>query len=200
MYYYRNLSPEEQSQAVENRIRKRQPWHSPPHRKVEGKLYYLITAACYEHHHIIGKTPGRMVECECSVLEACSKTQSDVYAWCILPNHYHILVRTESLKSLLKQLGQFHGRSSYQWNNEDDQRGRHCWFNSFDRFIRSDRHFWASLNYIHHNPVHHGYAEKWQDWLWSSAQEFIEQNGRDETLKIWREYPLRDYGQKWDTF
>jgi REP-associated tyrosine transposase len=56
------------------------------------------------------------------------------------------------------------------------------------------------LNYLHHNPVHHGYVEKWLDWPWSSAAEFIEQNGREETAKMWLEYPLLDYGKKWDTY
>ena len=66
--------------------------------------------------------------------------------------------------------------------------------------MRSDRHFFASLNYVHHNPVHHGYVEKWLDWPWSSAAEFINQNGREEAAKLWRDYPLLDYGKKWDIY
>jgi len=54
------------------------------------------------------------------------------------------------------------------------------------------------VNYIHHNPVHHGYVEKWQDWPWSSATDFIERVGRETALKIWREYPVFDYGKTWD--
>lgn len=200
MYYYRKLTLEEQQRILEDRIRKRHPWHSPPHREFRGRNQYLITSACYDHQSIIGESTERMSQCENELLNICKKTKAEIYAWCVLPNHYHILVKTDELKPLLKNLGQFHGRSSHQWNGEDNRRGRQCWCNSYERYIRSERHFWATLNYIHHNPVHHGYADKWQDWPWSSAEEFIKQNGRDEALRIWHEYPLLDYGKKWDIF
>ncbi len=200
MYYYRQMTPEQRELILEDRKRKRQPWHSPPHLEVEGNKYYLVTAACYEHRHIIGQTDERMTECEEKVMKTCADFGAGIYAWCLLPNHYHILLRTEHIKALIKELGQFHGRTSFKWNGEDDQRGRKCWFNAFERFIRSERHFWASLNYVHNNAVHHGYADKWQDWPWSSAEDFLNQHGREETLRIWLEYPLYDYGKKWDIF
>ena len=200
MYDYRDMTPEEKSRVVEERRRKHVPWHSPPHSEIAGNVSYLITAACYEHQHIIAQTMERMVECEEGVLEVCRDVGAKVYAWCILPNHYHVLLRTERIKELLKGLGQFHGRSSFKWNGEDGRRGRHCWYNAFERHMRSDRHFFASLNYVHHNPVHHGYTDNWIDWSWSSAAEFIEQNGREETTRLWREYPLLNYGKKWDIY
>jgi hypothetical protein len=54
------------------------------------------------------------------------------------------------------------------------------------------------VNYIHNKPVHHGYVDCWQDWLWSSAAEFLDRVGRARTLQIWREFPILDYGKKWD--
>jgi putative transposase len=76
--------------------------------------------------------------------------------------------------------------------------GRQVWFNCFDRVIKSHRHFWASVNYIHHNPVHHGYVDAWQDWPWSSAAQFLERVGRERALEIWHQFPILDYGKKWD--
>jgi putative transposase len=200
MYNYRQMTSEERRRIVENRRRKHVPWHSPPHLEVAGEVSYLVTAACYEHLPIVGLSPERMSECEEGVLDACREIGARIYAWCILPNHYHVLVRTGQIKALLKNLGQFHGRSSFNWNGQDKKRGRHCWYNAFDRYIRSDRHFFASLNYVHNNPVHHGYVEKWLDWPWSSAAEFIEETGREEALRLWQEYPLLDYGKKWDIY
>jgi len=54
------------------------------------------------------------------------------------------------------------------------------------------------MNYIHHNPVHHGYVEKWQDWPWSSAAAFLDNAGPERALQLWRKYPILDYGKKWD--
>jgi len=54
------------------------------------------------------------------------------------------------------------------------------------------------MNYVHNNPVHHGYVDRWTDWPWSSAEKYLEAVGRDRASEIWREYPLLDYGKKWD--
>ncbi len=198
MYDYRKLTPEQRAEIIEYRRRRHQPIHSPPHWDLGIGDIYFISAACYEHASIIGKHPTRMSQCEESVLSACHEAATATYAWCVLPNHYHLLVQTADLKRFTKALGQFHGRSSFEWNQEDAARGRKVWHRCFDRAIRSGRHFLASVNYIHHNPVQHGYVDKWQNWLWSSAKEFLDQVGTEEATRIWREYPILDYGKKWD--
>jgi putative transposase len=81
---------------------------------------------------------------------------------------------------------------------KDQQRGRQVWYNCFERPIKSERHFWATLNYVHHNPVHHGYVERWQEWPWSSAAIFLESIGKEKAKGIWKDYPILDYGKKWD--
>jgi putative transposase len=192
------MTPEERRRALELRRHRSFPWHSPPHWKIDGDCQYLVSAACYEHALIIGKNSDRMSHCEGEVLDTCREFASTVYGWCILPNHYHILLRTNIIRELRHALGQFHGRSSFIWNGEDLTRGRKVWHNCFERPIKSERHFWATLNYIHHNPVHHGYVERWQDWPWSSAERFLERIGRDIAAEIWRAYPILDYGKKWD--
>jgi putative transposase len=198
MYTYRSLSPAQQQEVVEYRRQQRRPWHSPPHWDYTNARQFIISGACYEHAAIIGQSHQRLTECEHDLLAVCESLTSAIYAWCILPNHYHLLVRTEWIKALRKAIGQFHGRTSYRWNLEDEQRGRQTRFNCFDRPIKSNRHFWASVNYIHHNPVKHGYVETWQDWPWSSAPEYLERVGQTTAQKIWREFPILDYGKNWD--
>jgi REP-associated tyrosine transposase len=43
-----------------------------------------------------------------------------------------------------------------------------------------------------------GHAEKWQDWPWSSAADFLERMGRETAEKIWREFPVLEMGKTWD--
>lgn len=198
MYDWRKMTHEQQQQALTIRHSRNLPWHSPPHFDFPGTHSYLLSAACYEHADIIGQSPERMSECEYETLKIYRGFCLSLHAWCILPNHYHALVKTDRFTALRRALSQFHGRSSFNWNYQDNCRGRKVWFNCFERRIKSDRHFWATLNYIHHNPVAHGYVDRWQDWPWSSASEFLMQAGRTRALELWVKYPILDYGKKWD--
>jgi putative transposase len=198
MYDYRKLTPEQKVEAVEYRRLHEQPLHSPPHLDFIGQRQFFITATCFEHKHHIGRRHERMTDFEANLLAGCQKFATSIYAWCVLGNHYHVLLRTDDIEALRHELGLLHGRSSYYWNGEENQRGRQVWFNCFDRVIKSHRHFWASVNYIHHNPVQHGYVDRWQDWPWSSAASFLERVGHETASKIWREFPILDYGKKWD--
>jgi len=200
MYYWRSLSDKQRDEVREYRRTQHLPKHSPPHFEFDGPTRYIVTAACYEHKHIAGSSAIRMSECEEGVITACEKFASAIYAWCILPNHYHVLLETAELKQLTKELGLFHGRSSYKWNGEDSQRGRQVWHNCFERKIKSERHFYASLNYVLNNAVHHGYVERWQDWPWSNASQYLDEVGEERAVEIWREYPVLGYGEKWDVF
>ena len=198
MYYWRRLSESQRKDVLEYRRLQRYPLHTPPHFDVSSDCQFIITATCYEHKKIIGKSPERMTETEKAVLDICHSNGAIIYAWCILLNHYHLLLRTDNIKKVRAALGKFHGSSSYRWNSEDDQRGRKVWHNCFERKMRSERHFFASLNYVLNNAVHHGYVDRWESWIWSNASEYLEMVGREQALKIWKEYPIRDYGSKWD--
>jgi putative transposase len=132
MYDWRKMTNEERAQALELRRARGFPKHSPSHWDLEGEHQYLISASCYEHTSIIGKTAQRMTDCEAEVLTVIRQHSREVYAWCVLPNHYHMLVLTEAIKELRSGLGQFHGRSSFIWNGEDRARGRKVWYNCFE--------------------------------------------------------------------
>lgn len=198
MYHWRKMTEGDRKQVLELRKARNLPWHNPPHLDFNVARQYLISSSCYEHVPVIGKDPERMTECESEVLRICDNFSSRIYAWCILPNHYHVLVKTERIKELRRKLGQFHGRSSFEWNRTDNRRGRKVWYNCFEKPMKSERHFWATLNYVHHNPVHHGYVRRWSDWPWSSALQYLEKVGLEEAKRIWLKYPILDYGKKWD--
>ena len=85
-------------------------------------------------------------------------------------------------------------------NRRDDKTGRQCWFRAQDRCMRSKRHYLTTINYIHNNPVKHGYVDKWVEWPYSSFHWYLENKGRDWLIDTWREYPVLNYGDTWDVF
>ena len=95
-------------------------------------------------------------------------------------------------------LGRLHGQTSFTWNTEDGTRGRKVWFRCLERNVRGERHRMATMNYVHHNAVHHGYVKTWKDWPFSSAHEFLEKMGYTEAQHIWKTYPILNFGKGWD--
>ena len=196
MYYWRRLSPEERKRILSSRKARNCPWHSPPHSGGEGR--YMVTASCYEHAPIIGSSIKRFIEFEESLIDVLNRNSISVYAWVVLSNHYHGLVATENISFLLQGLHRLHGKTSFAWNGEDDCRGRKVWFGAVETIMKSERHFWASMNYIHNNPVKHGYVKKWEDWPFSSTLQYLDSVGREEAERIRREYDISGMGEGWD--
>jgi putative transposase len=197
MYRWRHMTPKQRREALDYRRRYELPWHSPPHYSDESGLY-LLTAACYEHRAIIGASPQRMAEFEQELLTTTHLHAKKTLAWIVLPNHYHLLIAVSDIAELLRKLGQFHGRTSFHWNRTESCRGRQVWHRVAETAMKSERHFWATLNYVLHNAVRHRYVRRWQDWPYSNAAQYLEEIGRKEARRRWSEYPILDYGKDWD--
>jgi putative transposase len=197
MYQWRKLSQQQRTELLRFRQRNSRPWHSPAH-FVGSNSRYLLTASCYEHQPFVGFTADRMSAFVNDLLRTLESHCDLISGWSLLPNHYHALVHTGQLRVLLSDIGRLHGRTSRAWNLEEGQAGRKVWCSCAETAMKSDRHYWATLNYVHHNPVHHGYVERWQDWPFSSAAAYLAKVGREIAGKTWNTYPVLDYGKDWD--
>ena len=192
MYRWREMSADQRQAVLLERQLQRLPWHGPPHYESENQ-HYLITAACYEHRPIVGANPTRMSTFEQELLSFCEQSCQRVYAWVILPNPYHFLAHLPHIKWMLKGLGELHGRTSYHWNGEESKRGRHVWHRASETAIKSERHFWATLNYVLNNAVRHRYVTRWQDWPYSNANQYLAEVGREVAKLRWQEYPVLNW-------
>jgi putative transposase len=196
LYEYRELAPEQREELVEERRVRGHPPHQPPH-PVRGQRHYLLTAACYEHRRHLDAPERRRAWLE-TLFEHFVLRGMAICAWAVLTNHYHVLAHVRALEALGAVFRRVHGRTSYEWNKEDVARGRKVWYRYSDRAIRSERHYYTTLNYIHYNPVKHGLVESPYDWAWSSVHWHLEHKGREWLRDAWRQYPVRDYGKVWD--
>lgn len=197
MYEWRKLTVKQRAELLVWRKRNSRPWHSPPHRPSLSTSFHF-TAACYEHRPYLGQSGDRLASFSEALLETFDLAGAKTMAWCVLPNHYHALIETTGVLAVLSAIGQLHGRTSHAWNGEEESRGRKVWFRAAERAMRSDRHFWATMNYVLHNAVHHGYVGRWEEWPVSSAREYLERVGREAAVRAWKEYPILDYGKGWD--
>lgn len=177
MYTYRTMTKAEREEALAFRDYIGVPLHEPPHQLRENSLY-LITAACFEHAPLMANTERR-IAFERELLEGLlAIPDTRIFAWAIMPNHYHVLAHID-LCQFRPLIGRLHNRTSTRWNREDGTPGRRGWFRFTDRGIRGERHYWATVNYIHQNPMKHNYTPAAADWRCSSIHLYLDRYGEE---------------------
>jgi putative transposase len=199
-YEYRKLSPKEREDIVRYRSERGYPLHAPPHPFRDAGAY-LISAANFEHKAFMN-SPQRRTEFETRLLNSIKEITEDLIAWVVLPNHYHVLLYVQSLDDISAALKYLHGTTSHEWNVEDGLTGkRRVWYKFADTYIRNEGHFHTAFNYIHYNPVKHGYASDPYAWPWSSLPMYYIDRGREWLREHWRSFtPPHDFGNGWDEF
>ncbi len=87
--------------------------------------------------------------------------------WCHMPNHVHLLVRTEEA-NLGRGMKAVHERYATHVNERYAEHG-HVFGDRFhNRLLRDDAHLIATLRYIARNPVAAALCASASDWRWSA--------------------------------
>lgn len=95
-----------------------------------------------------------------------------VYAYCLMDNHVHLLVRegSERLATMMKRIN---GSYAYYFNQKNHRVG-HLFQDRFkSEPIGDDRHLLAVIRYIHNNPVKAQLVEKPEQYRWSSYTSYL---------------------------
>lgn len=97
----------------------------------------------------------------------------DIWAYCLMPNHIHILAVPKKEESLAKGIGTTNLVYTQYINRKYNRAGR-LWQNRFfSAIIEKESYLWATLRYIEKNPVRANLVEKAEDYRWSSAKSHV---------------------------
>jgi len=141
---------------------------------------------------------------------------AETFAYCLLPNHFHFLIRIRSLeelrklknlqvltnlqgledleglhaKDLTQQFSNFFNAYTKAFNKQQSRRGN-LFQHNFKRIrVRDDGYLCQLIYYIHCNPIHHRLATSISEWKYSSYHSII---GKQKTL-LAREEVLQLFG------
>ena len=167
------------------------PNHHPPHIYLDD-TWYIISASTLNHAHFLASKRAKVLVRD-KLKSLIVAFDIKLRAWVILNNHYHLLLKTNRGKDLSRFFGQLHGSSSRQINLWDGTVGRQVWHNYWDTCIRDEAGLWTRFNYIHHNPVKHGYVQELEDWPFSSYHHYLGSKGQDWLADCWSCYPVVDF-------
>ncbi len=109
----------------------------------------------------------------------CHQRGVAIWAYCLMPNHVHLIAVPGSEDALRLAIGEAHRRYSRRINFRENWRG-HLWQGRFASFVLDHYYLLAAARYVEMNPVRAGLVKKPQQWRWSSAAAHLA--GRDDAL------------------
>jgi putative transposase len=143
--------------------------HAPIHRFNPGKFF--VTAGTFHKQHFF-RTSAALDALEECLFASAAEERCDLESWCLLSNHYHLVLETDAAESLPRFLRRFHSTSAKEQNARDGIRGRQVWFNYHETELTFERSWLARLRYTHENAVHHGIVDDARKYRWCSASWF----------------------------
>lgn len=117
-----------------------------------------------------------------------SRYNFNIIAGVVLPEHFHILIKPENIKELPKIIFSIKYRFSrniggigippYELKRKGE---RKIWQSRYyDHIIRNEKDLEKHIDYIHYNPIKHGFVTKAIDYPYSSFEKFVSQGYYDK--------------------
>jgi putative transposase len=119
--------------------------------------------------------------------EHCHAADVAVWAWCLMPNHVHLVLVPSDADGLRRALAPVH-RGYAGIIHARRRRTGHFWQGRFGAVAMDEEHLLAALAYVALNPVRARLVERARDWRWASTRAHL--TGRDDGITALQ--PIRD--------
>lgn len=117
----------------------------------------------------------------------CKAAGVAVWAWCLMPNHVHLILVPSDADGLRRALARVH-RSYAGAIQARRKRTGHFWQGRFGAVAMDEEHLAAALRYVSLNPVRARLVARAQDWRWASTRAHL--RGKDDGVTALA--PIRD--------
>ncbi len=124
--------------------------------------------------------------------EPCEEHGVEVWAYCLMPNHVHLVAVPRAEDSLSKAIGNAHRQYTRVINTREGWSG-YLWQGRFASCAMDELHTMRAVRYVEFNPVRGGLTQSPFDWRYSSARPHL--CGRDDALV--RVGPMRNRVVNW---
>lgn len=139
-----------------------------------------VTQRCINREQVFFDDRDYLFMLECLKI-ASEKNSSKIWVYCLMPNHFHLLIAPEAEDSLSKTLHHATFRYAQYFNKKYERTGR-LWQNRYySSIIDAENYLWAVARYIETNPVRAALVKNPEEWRWSSAAYHLN-NAPDELV------------------
>ena len=115
------------------------------------------------------------------------KYQLDIFAYCLMPNHVHFIVRPRQKESLSQTFCRVHQIYSTYFHGKRGIKG-HLWQERFYSCLLHGDHIRNAVRYVERNPVRAKLAYRPWEYVWSTAMAHL---GRE--YKLIKLADIREY-------
>lgn len=102
------------------------------------------------------------------IRDTCRQHGVEIWAYCLMDNHVHLLVVPRKVGSLALGVGRAHRAHAVRVNLRRKLQG-HLWSQRYYSTPLDEHHLWAAARYIERNPIRAGLVQRAEDYPWSSA-------------------------------
>ncbi len=137
-----------------------------PREKSETGIYHVMTRGA-NRQEIFHDDNDRLRYLEV-IYKVKSTTPMQVYGWCLMNNHVHLLFKegSEDISTIMKRIGVSY---ALYYNKKYETIG-HLFQDRFkSEKVESDNYLLAVIRYIHQNPVKAHLVKRAEHWPWSSC-------------------------------
>jgi putative transposase len=117
----------------------------------------------------------------------CRAAGVEVWAWCLMPNHVHLILVPSDPDGLRRALARVHQRYAGVIQARRRRTG-HFWQGRFGAVAMDEGHLAAALRYVSLNPVRARLVARAKDWRWASTRAHL----RGKADGITALAPIRD--------
>jgi REP element-mobilizing transposase RayT len=141
-----------------------------PRTDFAGAWHHVMNRGAHRHE-IFSADPDAELFLD-SLAEASARYEIEIHAYCLMGNHYHLLVRSRTGR--LSECIRFAvGRFSRTKNKRDGSDGPLFRSRFTSAPVESEAHLLECSRYIHLNPVRAGIVRAPEEWVWSSARAYL---------------------------
>jgi putative transposase len=116
----------------------------------------------------------------------------EIFAYCLLPNHFHLIIRVKDIVKVSEQFRLLFLSYSKAINKQTGRSGSLFQKRYKRTIIESIPSLCRAIVYVHTNPVHHGITSDFKNYKYSSFQSLLS----DGETKLKRDNVLKWFGRK----
>jgi len=159
-----------------------------PRVDITGEVYHVINRANARWR--IFKTTKDYAAVIDSLEEIKETLPLDIFSFCIMPNHWHFIVRPGHNGGMGKFFGKFTQKVTQRWHAAHHTIGSgHLFQGRFKSFlVEQDSYFIQLMKYVEGNALRAKLVKKAEEWQWSSL--FLRNNVPERSNKILSPWPV----------